>query len=115
MVAHVAGKPHIGSIVHFYNPKLLTGVGMGQGHEGRGEGPYAALVTNNIHAGLTIAIFFPDIIFHARGIPHKDDPNTSQSNGYWDWKSPADGARAAKELAAKAAEDKAKADASSSE
>ena len=99
MVDHVPGQPHVGSVVHFYNPKLLTGVGMGSGHEGRGEGPYAAIVSNEIGAGLSLAVLFPGIIFHARQVPHKDSLNSQSSNGYWDWAKPTDAARAAKELA----------------
>ena len=95
----VPGKPRIGSFVHFFNPKLLTGVGMGTGHEGRGEGPYPALVTNNIGNGLHLVIFFPGTIFDAQQIAHKDGVNANSSNGYWDWAKPTDAARAAKELA----------------
>ena len=114
MVDHIPGKPHVGSFVHFYNPKLLTGVGMGQGQEGRREGPYPALVTNDIGDGLHLLIFFPDVTFNARQIPHKDALNASTANGYWDWRSPADAARAAKELA-EHERVKAKASASSAE
>lgn len=98
MVDHVPGKPHVGSIVYFYNSMLLTGVGMGTGHEGRGEGPYPALVSNDIGDGLSLAVFFPGIVFHARQVPHKDSPNSQSSNGYWDWRTPVEAARAAKEV-----------------
>ena len=95
---HVPGKPRIGTFVHFFNPKLLTGVGMGRGHDGRGEGPYAALVTNNIGDGLVLEIHFPGVVFQARGIPYKDSPNANSANGFWEWATPIEAARAAKEV-----------------
>lgn len=112
---HVPGKPHVGTFVAYYSPQLMQRIGFTEGYGGRYEGPYAALVTNEIGAGCTLLVFLPGVApVELSAVPHKDEapafvesdgtnrPAPSQK-GYWDWQTGTQAARAAKEL--KAVED----------
>lgn len=97
---HVPGKPRIGTYVDYFNPKIIFKTGMALGYDGRGEGPYAALVTNNVGNGITALVFYPDWApLSYRNLAHKGDANDKTENGYWDWQTPIQAARAAKEVA----------------
>lgn len=109
-VEHVAGKPRVGTFVDYYNPQLAQRIGFIEGYGGRYDGPYAALVTNNIGDGLTILAYLPGVTpMEFRSVPHKDNapafvatdgtnhPGAS-GNGYWDWQNFAQAMAAAKEL-----------------
>ena len=107
MTDHVPGKPRIGAIVHYYNAKILTRIGFTTGYGGRAEGPYAAIVTNNLGNGLELLVLFPGITpLGLSDVIHKDDTasghdsqgNPNSERGYWDWASSLDAARAAKEV-----------------
>jgi hypothetical protein len=89
-------KPALGEQVQYFEPAILKKVGYTTGHDGRGAGPYLALVTNNRGAGLKVCIFFPDYPpFPSLGhVPHKDDATKDQP--YWDWTHPTQQARAQK-------------------
>jgi hypothetical protein len=81
----MAQKATVGRIVHFYDPRITKRIGWNQGYGGRGEGPYAALVTNDIgDTGLTLWVFPPDVAAQAvKGILHKDE--AAPGNPYWVW------------------------------
>jgi hypothetical protein len=108
MVDHVPGKPRIGTFVDYYNPRFMQRIGYTEGYGQRFDGPYAALVTNNIGDGLTLTIFLPTAApTELTGVPFKtnapdyvsrDGTNhpAQSGNGYWDWQNPAQAARAAK-------------------
>ncbi len=97
---HVPGKPRIGTYVDYYNPRLMQRIGFTEGYGKRYDGPYAALVTNHL----------PEVApMEIRDVPHKDKApayatldgtnHPGQSgNGYWDWQTNVQAARAAKEL-----------------
>ena len=114
MTDHVPGKPRIGTFVDYYNPRLMQRIGFIEGYGKRYEGPYAALVTNNVGDGLTITVFMPDVApMELKAVPHKDkapafvsqdgtNHPAATGNGYWDWQTPIQAARAAKELNAQA-------------
>jgi hypothetical protein len=107
---HVPGKPRIGTFVDYFNPRLMQRIGFTEGYAGRQEGPYAALVTNNIGDGCTLAVHLPGVQpMELAAVPHKDkapafvstdgtNHPASNGNGYWDWQTPLHAARAAKEL-----------------
>jgi hypothetical protein len=113
MTPHTPGKPRIGTFVDYYNPQFLQRIGFIEGYGKRSDGPYAALVTNNIGDGLTLTVFLPEgPPTELRSVRHKDKvptytpvdgtnhPNPFGGNGYWEWQSPLQAARAAKELKA---------------
>jgi len=107
---HVAGKPRIGTFVDYFNPRLMQRIGFTEGYGKRYDGPYAALVVNNLGAGCVLMVFLPEVSpMEIKDVPHKDkapafvstdgtNHPASNGNGYWDWQSPLQGARAAKEL-----------------
>jgi hypothetical protein len=107
---HVPGKPRVGTFVDYYNPKLMQRIGFTEGYGKRYEGPYAALVTNDIGHGLTLTVFMPGVSpIELADVPHQahqpavrtlDGTNHpfQAGNGYWDWQSPLQAARAAKEV-----------------
>jgi len=107
---HVPGKPRIGTFVDYFNPRLMQRIGFTEGYAGRQEGPYAALVTNNLGDGCTLLVHLPSVApMELEAVPHKDkapafvstdgtNHPASNGNGYWDWQSPIQAARAAKEL-----------------
>lgn len=108
---HVPGKPRIGTFVDYFNPRLIQRIGFIGGYGGRADGPYAALVTNNVGDGCTLMVFLPQgpSSMEVVAVPHKDaapafvaqdGTNHPQSTdkGYWDWQSPTQAARAAKEM-----------------
>lgn len=79
-------KPTVGRIVHYFNPAILGRVGLNLGYDGRGEGPYAALVVNDIGAGLSLLVFFPGLTpIPVSGVPHLDDIELVKDKGHWDW------------------------------
>lgn len=107
---HVPGKPRVGTFVHYYNPRLMQRIGFTEGYGKRYDGPYAALVTNNIGDGLVLHVFLPGVTpMELASVPHKDKapafvsqdgtnhPGAS-GNGYWEWQSQTQAARAGKEL-----------------
>lgn len=110
MTDHVPGKPRIGTFVDYYDPRLMQRIGMTEGAGGRFDGPYAALVTNNLGDGLVLMVYMPGWAPAERtSVPHKDKAPAFVSqdgtnhpaqtlNGYWDWQTPIHAARAAKEL-----------------
>lgn len=109
---HVPGKPRVGSFVNYFNPRLTQRIGFIEGYGKRFDGPYAALVTNNIGAGVVLTIFLPGVApMEIADVPYKDEAPTfvrtdgtnhsstaAEGKGYWDWQSPTAGARAAKEV-----------------
>lgn len=107
---HVPGKPRIGSFVDYFNPRFMQRIGYVEGYGKRFDGPYAALVTNNLGEGCTLTIFLPGAApLELTAVPHKDrapafvsSDGTNQppatGNGYWDWQTGVQAARAAKEL-----------------
>lgn len=88
-------KPQLGDQVHIYYPNIHQRVGFTNGHDGRGEGPYLGLVTNERGAGLAVAIFIPP-----HGLPDcrrvMGKGESGPGDPYWDWTSPLDKARAVK-------------------
>lgn len=107
---HVPGKPRVGAFVNYYNPRLMQRIGFTEGYGKRYDGPYAALVTNNLGDGLVLQVFLPGVVpMEIVAVPHKEKapkfasqdgtnhPNAS-GNGYWEWLSSAQAARAAKEV-----------------
>lgn len=107
---HVPGKPRVGAFVNYYNPRLMQRIGFTEGYGKRYDGPYAALVTNNLGDGLVLHVFLPGVTpMELASVPHKDkapafvstdgtNHPASNGNGYWDWQSQTQAARAAKEL-----------------
>ena len=110
MTAHVPGKPRIGTFVDYYNPRLMQRIGMTEGAGKRFDGPYAALVTNNLGDGCVLLVFMPGWAPSEQvDVPHKDkapvyasadgtNQPASSDKGYWDWQSQTQAVRAAKEL-----------------
>lgn len=109
-VDHVRGKPRIGTYVDYYDPRLTERIGLTEGAGKRFDGPYAALVTNNLGDGCVLLVHMPGwAAVEKADVPHKDKAPAFASrdgtnhpgangNGYWDWQSPLHAARAAKEL-----------------
>lgn len=109
-VDHVPGKPRVGSFVDYYNPRLMQRIGFTEGYGKRYDGPYAALVTNNLGDGLVLLAFLPGVNpMELVDVPHKDkapafvaqdgtNHPAANGNGYWDWQSQTQAMRAAKEL-----------------
>jgi len=109
-VEHVAGNPRILTFVDYFNPRLTQRIGFIEGYGGRYDGPYAALVKNNIGDGLTLEVFLPGVASaELTSVPHKDkapafvatdgtNHPAPSGNGYWDWQSQTQAMRAAKEL-----------------
>lgn len=107
---HVSGKPRIGTFVDYFNPRLMQRIGFTEGYGRRADGPYAALVTNNIGHGLVLHVFLPGVTpMEIADVPYKDkapayvhtdgtNHPASNGNGYWEWQTPLQAARAAKEL-----------------
>jgi hypothetical protein len=112
---HVPGKPRVGTFVDYFSPLFMQKIGFTEGYGKRYDGPYAALVTNNLGAGCVLTVFLPGASpMELEAVPHKekapafvsqDGTNhpAQNGNGYWEWQSPIHAARAAKEL--KASED----------
>jgi hypothetical protein len=80
-------NPSIGRIVHFYDPKLTTRIGWGQGYGGRGTGPYAAMVVNDLGAGPELAVFTPGHVGGVRhiNVKHKDHVDRKEDEVYWEF------------------------------
>ncbi len=109
-VEHVPGKPRIGSFVDYYNPRLMQRIGFTEGYGKRFDGPYAALVVNNLGNGCVLMVHLPGVNpMEFADVPHKSSAPAFVSqdgtnhpgqtgNGYWDWQSPVQAARAAKEV-----------------
>jgi hypothetical protein len=107
---HVPGKPRIGSFVDYFNPRLMQRIGFTEGYGKRYDGPYAALVTNNLGSGCVLLVYLPGVMpMEIVDVPHKDkapafvstdgtNHPVSNGNGYWDWQNQAAAMRAAKEL-----------------
>lgn len=110
MTDHIPGKPRVGTFVDYFNPRLMQRIGWTEGYGKRFDGPYAALVTNNLGDGLVLMVFMPDAApAQVVSVPHKDkapafvstdgtNHPAANGNGYWDWQNPTQAARAAKEL-----------------
>lgn len=108
--AHVPGKPRIGTFVDYFNPRLMQRIGFTEGYAKRYDGPYAAIVNNNLGDGLTLLILLPGVApMELAAVPHKDNAPAyvstdgtnhpaSNGNGYWEWQTPIQAARAAKEI-----------------
>lgn len=108
-VEHVPGKPRVGSFVDYFNPRLTQRIGFIEGYGKRYDGPYAALVVNNIGDGVVLKVFLPGVDpMELSAVPHKDkapafvaqdgtNHPASNGNGYWDWQTGVQAARAAKE------------------
>lgn len=108
--AHVPGKPRVGTFVDYFNPLLMQRIGFTEGYGRRYDGPYAALVTNNLGDGCVLCVHLPGVTpMELADVPHKDkapafvsvdgtNHPASNGNGYWDWQMPIHAARAAKEL-----------------
>lgn len=104
---HPAGKPRVGKFVDYFNPKLMQRIGFTEGYGRRFEGPYAALVVNNLGHGLVLRVYLPGVnSIEMDDVAHKDEVvaghdrfgSPQSEKGYWDWQSPIEAARAAKEL-----------------
>ena len=107
---HVPGKPRVGTFVDYFNPRLMQRIGFVEGYGKRFDGPYAALVTNNLGNGIVLLAYLPGVApMEMVDVPFKDNAPAfvsqdgtnhpaSNGNGYWDWQSPTQAARAAKEL-----------------
>ena len=107
---HVPGKPRVGTFVDYFNPRLMQRIGFVEGYGKRFDGPYAALVTNNLGNGCVLLAYLPGVApMEMVDVPYKDNAPAfvsqdgtnhpaSNGNGYWDWQSPTQAARAAKEL-----------------
>lgn len=107
---HVPGKPRIGSFVDYFNPRLMQRIGFTEGYGKRFDGPYAALVTNNLGNGCVLLVHMPGVTpMEIEDVPHKDkapifttpdgtNHTAANGNGYWDWQTGVQAARAAKEL-----------------
>ena len=102
MTEHPAGKPRIGTFVDYFNPEIMQRIGFTTGYGNRFDGPYTALVTNNLGAGLTLRIYLPGVnSIEFTEVPHAEKVETDRRTGkkaYWEWQSPIQAARAAKEL-----------------
>ena len=70
---HVPGKPRIGTFVDYFNPRILQKIGFTEGYGKRYDGPYAALVTNNIGNGVVLHVFLPGVTpIEIADVPHHD-------------------------------------------
>ena len=110
MTDHVPGKPRIGTFVDYYNPRLMQRIGFTEGYGKRYDGPYAALVINNLGSGCVLLVYLPGVTpMEIVDVPHKDkapafvstdgtNHPASNGNGYWDWQNQAAAMRAAKEV-----------------
>lgn len=97
MTDHVPGKPRVGTFVDYYNSRLVQRIGFVEGYGKRFDGPYAALVTNNLGNGCVLHVFLPGVSpMEIVDVPYKDDAPVLVSqdgtnhpaqngNGYWDW------------------------------
>ncbi len=115
-VDHVPGKPRVGTYVDYFNPRLMQRIGFVEGYGKRFDGPYAALVTNNLGDGCVLLVALPGVAqMELAAVPHKDrapafvaqdgtNHPASNGNGYWDWQSPFDAECAAGELITEEAE-----------
>jgi hypothetical protein len=80
----MTSAPQVGEIVHYHCPAMLSRVGLTVGYAGRGEGPYAALVTHNIGNGLTLTVFFPGITpLEVASVPHETHKDDFKDKGFW--------------------------------
>ena len=107
---HVPGKPRVGTFVDYYSPLLMQRIGFIEGYGKRYDGPYAAIVTNNLGDGCALLVLLPGVTpMELDSVPHKDKApafikqdgtnySPSNQNGYWEWQTPIHAARAAKEL-----------------
>ncbi len=112
---HVPGKPRVGSMVDYFNPRLMQRIGFTEGYGKRQEGPYAAIVLNNLGHGCVLYVLLPGVTpMEIADVPYKTDaPDfvttdgtnhpAQAGNGYWDWQTGVQAARAAKELKDEAA------------
>ena len=90
-------KPSLGEQIHYYDPSLLKKVGFGRGYDGRKDGPYLAIVTNDIGAGLALLLCLPMTPpFSVRVLYNKDDTKRRPDDPYWEWTSALQKARAQK-------------------
>lgn len=90
-------KPTVGRIVHYYDPKIVQKIGWPDGYGGRGAGPYAAIVTNDVGSGLSLLILFPQAGPLAQdAVPEK--PEVDSEKAYWTWPTSIEKARAAREV-----------------
>lgn len=103
--------PKIGTSVHYYDPTIVLGIGLRQGYDGRGIGPYHAVVTNDLGATVTLMVFFPgsgcreikDVAYEDAVVPAPGNATPAQAmaqKGYWAFPNPLAKARHVKEKAA---------------
>ena len=101
-VEHPAGKPRVGTFVDYFNPEIMQRIGFTQGYGDRYDGPYAALVINNLGADLVLRVYLPGVnSIEFSQVPHANDVKTDVRTGkkaYWDWQSPEQADAAAAEL-----------------
>lgn len=100
-MAEMKLKPTLGEQVDYFDPTLATKTGYMDGYGRRRQGPYLALVTNNIGSGLTLCLMLPEYppFSTAKGLPHRDEVQTRDGDPihpYWDWKDNLQKARAQK-------------------
>lgn len=96
MTPHPPHKPRIGKFVDYFNPKLMQRIGYTQGYGERAEGPYAALVVNNLGDGLTLLVYLPGVTpMEMKVVPYAEEPRKGDE-GYWEWQTSLEKARAAK-------------------
>lgn len=94
-------KPTVGRMVHFFDPGVVKKIGLTTGYNGRGAGPYAAVVTNDLGSGLELFIFYPGTPgWTAKAVLEKDDEVRKPDEPYWAWPDALAKARAAKAAAA---------------
>lgn len=96
-------KPRVGETVDFYDPKLTDRIGFPRGYEGRGQGPYAAIVVNDLGPGLDLFVMYPakQPPFVQEKVIKKPEtePAAAELKPYWEWTSATQKARAAKRAA----------------
>lgn len=77
--------PPVGTPVHYYNASIIQRVGQIKGYGGRADGPYAAVITNNLGQGCTLLVYFPGMGagIEVNKVPYQDDPVIEKNLGHW--------------------------------
>jgi hypothetical protein len=90
--------PQVGETVYFYDPELIKKIGFGGGYGNRKDGPYAAIVANDLGPGLDLFIIYPERqpAFVREKVPERpaDADKEPPTTAYWTWLNNAQKARA---------------------